>query len=191
MPPIINSDKTKITLKTRNVFIDTTATDATKLGFVIDTIVTMFSEHCAEPFVVEPVRVVYADGRDEVTPRLEPRPFTIRPSYVDSYTALGLSAEQIVGLLAKMGHHAAPAGPDRIDVLVPPTRHDILHEADLVEDVAVAYGFDNLKRTFPTTNTVAAALPINKLGDLVRSECAAQAGWVEALPCVWHCTRSR
>jgi phenylalanyl-tRNA synthetase beta subunit len=50
MPPIINSEHSKITVNTRNVFIDTTATDATKLAIVIDTMVMMFAEYCEEPF---------------------------------------------------------------------------------------------------------------------------------------------
>ncbi len=50
MPPIINSEHSKITLNTRNVFIDTTATDATKLAIVIDMVVMMFAEYCEEPF---------------------------------------------------------------------------------------------------------------------------------------------
>lgn len=49
-----------------------------------------------------------------------------------------------------------------------------------MEDVAVAYGFDHLPRRFPSTNTVAAPLPINKLSDVLRREFA-YAGWVEAL----------
>lgn len=52
VPPLqINSDHTKITLDTTNVFIDVTATDQTKLDIVVDMIVTMFSEYCAEPFM--------------------------------------------------------------------------------------------------------------------------------------------
>ena len=47
----INSDHTKITLETTNVFIDVTATDLTKLEIVVDMIVTMFAEYCAEPFM--------------------------------------------------------------------------------------------------------------------------------------------
>ena len=50
MPPIINSEHSKITLNTRNVWIDVTATDETKLGIVINIIATMFSEYCEEPF---------------------------------------------------------------------------------------------------------------------------------------------
>lgn len=50
MPPIINGDHSKITLNTRNVFIDITATDETKLNVVLNIIATMFSEYCEEPF---------------------------------------------------------------------------------------------------------------------------------------------
>lgn len=50
MPPIINSEHSKITLNTRNIFIDVTATDETKLHIVTNIIATMFSEYCAEPF---------------------------------------------------------------------------------------------------------------------------------------------
>jgi phenylalanyl-tRNA synthetase beta chain len=50
MPPIINSEHSKITLNTRNVFIDVTATDATKLAIVINIVSTMFSEYCEEPY---------------------------------------------------------------------------------------------------------------------------------------------
>ena len=50
MPPIINSEHSKITLNTRNVFIDVTATDLTKLGIVVNIISTMFSEYCEVPY---------------------------------------------------------------------------------------------------------------------------------------------
>jgi phenylalanyl-tRNA synthetase beta chain len=49
-PPIINSERSKITLNTRNVFVDLTATDLTKLNIVTNIVVTMFSEYCEEPF---------------------------------------------------------------------------------------------------------------------------------------------
>ena len=50
MPPIINSDHSKISTKTRNVFIECTATDRTKLELVINIMVAMFSQYCEEPF---------------------------------------------------------------------------------------------------------------------------------------------
>jgi phenylalanyl-tRNA synthetase beta chain len=53
MPPIINSEHSKITLHTKNVFIDVTATDQTKLDIVVSMVATMFSEYCDEKFRCE------------------------------------------------------------------------------------------------------------------------------------------
>jgi phenylalanyl-tRNA synthetase beta chain len=50
MPPIINSEHSKITLNTRNVLVEVTATDATKLAIVVNMVATMFSEYCDDPF---------------------------------------------------------------------------------------------------------------------------------------------
>ncbi|PWN47386.1 putative FRS1-phenylalanyl-tRNA synthetase, beta subunit, cytosolic [Violaceomyces palustris] len=186
MPPIINSDHSKITLETRNVFIDTTATDETKLGIVINIIVAMFSQYCQEPFTVEPVKVILPSGEERITPDLSSTSHVSHVSYVNRCTGLDLKPEQIVDLLKRMGHEARTSDErpeEEILVQVPPTRPDILHECDLMEDVAVAYGFDNLPKTFPTTNTVSVPLPINKLSDLVRRECA-YSGWVEVLPLI-------
>ena len=53
LPPIINGRHSRIQLHTKNVFIECTATDLTKANIVLDTVVAMFSEHCAQPFTVE------------------------------------------------------------------------------------------------------------------------------------------
>ncbi|WFD36899.1 phenylalanine--tRNA ligase [Malassezia cuniculi] len=183
MPPIINSNHSKITLETKNVFIDVTAVDQTKLDIVTNILVAMFAEYCAEPFTVEPVRVVYADGREEITPKLAGRKTEVRVSYVNRCTGLELDGAAIAKLLGRMGHVATAREGDVVDVEVPVTRPDILHECDLMEDVAVAYGFDRLPKTFPATNTVGVPLPLNKLSDIVRRECA-YAGWTEVLPLI-------
>jgi phenylalanyl-tRNA synthetase beta chain len=72
---------------------------------------------------------------------------------------------------------------DTVIVDVPPTRPDIIHECDLMEDATIAYGFNNLVPTFPKTNTVAQALPSSRVADIVRHEWA-QAGWTEVLPLI-------
>jgi phenylalanyl-tRNA synthetase beta chain len=82
-----------------------------------------------------------------------------------------------------MSLHASlsPNDPDELQMQIPPTRPDILHECDIMEDAAIAYGFNNLPDIFPATSTVAQPLPISKLSDVVRIEWA-MAGWVEVLP---------
>lgn len=59
LPPIINGDHSKITLNTKNVFIECTATDEHKAEIVLDTIVTIFSEYCTPKFEIEAVEIVY------------------------------------------------------------------------------------------------------------------------------------
>lgn len=71
-------------------------------------------------------------------------------------------------------------GGKQITVVVPPTRHDVIHPCDIYEDVAIAYGYNNIKREMPKTSTIARQYPINKLTDLLR-EPIAQAGFTEAL----------
>lgn len=93
-------------------------------------------------------------------------------------------------LLERMMHSTSlsPNDSDEVIVRIPPTRPDILHECDLMEDTAIAYGFNKLPDTFPATSTVAQPLAISKLSDIVRAEWAL-AGWVEALPLILVCGR--
>lgn len=107
-----------------------------------------------------------------------------RASYINSCTSLSLSTTSIAELLARMSH-APSVSPnsDEIAVTVPCTRPDIFHEVDIIEDVAVAYGFNNLPDIFPQTSTVAQPLEISKIVDVIRREWA-MAGWVEGLPLI-------
>ena len=51
---------------------------------------------------------------------------------------------------------------------------------DIAEDVAIAYGYNNIKRTVPPVNTVGAQQPVNHFSDMVRQEMAMQ-GFTEVL----------
>ncbi|KAF4602096.1 phenylalanine--tRNA ligase subunit beta [Pleurotus pulmonarius] len=185
MPPIINSNHSKITLNTTNVFIDVTATDQTKLDIVVNMVATMFSEYCAEPFTIEPVKVVFPDGQTRITPDISTRVMSAHASYINSCTGLSLSSLEVKTLLERMSLSASlsPSNPDEVLVEIPPTRPDIFHECDIMEDAAIAYGFNNLPNKFPATSTVAQPLAISKLSDVVRVEWGL-AGWVEVLPLI-------
>ncbi|KAL1971113.1 hypothetical protein VTN77DRAFT_64 [Rasamsonia byssochlamydoides] len=187
LPPIINGNHSKITLNTKNVFIEITALDKTKLEIVNKIMVTMFSQYTSEPFTVEPVRIVSEHNNEtRVVPDLSPRTTQAEVSYINQCCDLNLSPEEICRLLKKMAYNARPSkeSPNLIDVDVPPTRADVLHQADIMEDVAIAYGFNELPRSFPSkSGTIAQPLPVNKLSDIIRME-AAMAGWTEVLPLI-------
>ncbi|CAL8576363.1 phenylalanine--tRNA ligase subunit beta [Xanthoria parietina] len=187
MPPIINGNHSKITLNTRNVFVDMTATDPTKLEICLNVLVSMFSQHLEEPFTVEPVNIVSPHNRQSrYTPDLTPRETQAEVSYINNCCGLSLTPSDICSLLKHMSYAASPSrvSPDLIEVHVPPTRADVLHQADIMEDVAIAYGFNKLPRSFPSeSGTIAQPLMINKLSDIVRLE-AAMAGWSEVMPLI-------
>ncbi|KAI4205329.1 MAG: hypothetical protein LQ346_001477 [Caloplaca aetnensis] len=187
IPPIINGNHSKITLNTRNVFVDMTATDRTKLDICLNILVSMFSQYTEEPFTVEPVKVVSPHNhQSRETPDLTPRETQAEVSYINDCCGLSLTPTDICSLLKRMSYTASPsrASPDLIDVQVPPTRADVLHQADIMEDVAIAYGFNRLPRSFPSkSGTIAQPLMINKLSDIVRLE-AAMASWSEVMPLI-------
>jgi len=203
VPPIINGRHSRITLATTDVFIEVTATDLTKAHIVLDTIVTMFSEYCAAPFTVEPVDVEYAEGAagvksfdpddptgakqafiaTETCPRLSTRTAACPVADIVSIIGVPLDPPTICELCTRMqlGPAAYDAATESVVVTVPPTRSDILHAVDIVEDVAIAYGFNKLiPGKTPDTLSVGAPLPVNHFGDQLRDEIA-RAGYIEML----------
>lgn len=65
-------------------------------------------------------------------------------------------------------------------VSVPVTRYDIMHPCDVIEDIGVVYGYNNIPKVLPPTNTIGKQLEMNKFTELMRHEMA-QAGYYETL----------
>jgi len=187
LPPIINGDHSKITLDTKNVFIECTATDLTKANIVLDTVLSMFSEYCATPFSVVPVHVEYHDDSGSVvdsylTPKLSLRREQAKIDFCNSLIGVNLTPVEIQTLCNKvqLGPANLLENDTLLEVTVPPTRSDILHAVDIVEDIAIAYGYNNIVKRVPKTNTVGGAEPLNQVGDLLREEIG-RAGYTEVL----------
>jgi len=184
LPPVINSRHSRIQRTTKNVFIECTATDETKANVVLDTLVAMFSEYCS--FAVETVHVSYDDDERTVvkeTPLLSTRECSATVADVRGTIGLTereLPASEITKLCAKMQLAPATVNDGVVTVTVPCTRSDILHAVDVVEDVAIAYGYNNVPETLPTTRTVGAPQPLNAFCDLLRDE-VSRAGYTEIL----------
>jgi phenylalanyl-tRNA synthetase beta chain len=145
MPPIINGEHSKMSQATKNILIECTATDYTKALVTLNTMLAMFGEYCKVPFTYEPVDVVYeTDGATKTTPDLSEPEF--RATMKEVKNIIGASAnvtpEMACELAAKMmlRNPRYDAATDEIVVGAPCTRADILHECDVVEDIAVAYG---------------------------------------------------
>jgi phenylalanyl-tRNA synthetase beta chain len=186
LPPIINGNKSKITLDTKNVFIECTATDLTKANIVLDTVVTMFSEYCSNPFTVEPVQVNFEENgeivKSYVTPAMSTRRETATVAFCNSLIGINVSAEEMKVLCNKvqLGPAELLDNDTILSITVPPTRSDILHAVDIAEDIGIAYGYNKIVKRVAKTCTVGGEQPLNTLGDLLRDEIG-RAGYVEVL----------
>jgi phenylalanyl-tRNA synthetase beta chain len=140
---------------------------------------------------VEQVEVTYEKTqKTTLYPDLTPRTMTAPLSYINSCVGAGkLSPAEIQAFLAKMSLTSTIVqenGEQAVKAEIPVTRSDILHACDIMEDVAVAYGINNIPKTIPKTSTVGGPSKINKLTDLVRREMALT-GYTEVLPLTLVC----
>lgn len=123
-------------------------------------------------------------------PDLTPREFEVPLSYINSSLGLSLDAPAVSKLLNSMQlevttqqQEPSSSGSSSdvvLNVRVPATRSDILHACDVMEDVAIAYGYNNLQQQIPSTVTQGRELPLNQLSELLRQE-VALAGYTEVL----------
>jgi len=179
LPPIINGDHSKIKLTTKNVFIEVTATDYTKANVVLNTVLAMFSQHCDPQYSMESVEVHGTDGKVHLYPDLSERTQVANIEYIKSAVGAEIDSKEIAVLLDRMSLPAELHGKD-VHVKVPITRSDIMHQCDIMEDVAIAFGYNNIQKKIPQTVTIGNPQPLNKVSDLLRLD-VANAGYTEIL----------
>jgi phenylalanyl-tRNA synthetase beta chain len=182
LPPIINSQHTKMTLNTHNVLIDVTGLDYTKCEIVLNTLIAMFSVYSKTPFTVEEIKVVnQKTGEGKIYPDLTPRIFKTDIKYLKTISGItDIVPEKMVQLLEKMELKAKVLNSNELEVSAPITRSDILHPCDIAEDLAISYGYNNITKELTKTKTHGIQQPYNKLTDLFRNEMS-MGGYVEFL----------
>ena len=145
MPPIINGEYTRVNEFTAELFIDVTGTDLKAITEVLNVICTTMADRGAE---IYEVRNHYPDGSVLVTPNLRPWEMELDNRYVNATLGVDFSPEESVEQLEKMGHSAQIVW-NIIKVNIPCYRADIMHPIDLVEDIAIAYDYDNFEPNIP------------------------------------------
>ena len=146
MPPIINSEIAgKITESTKDVFIECSGFDYRILSLCLNMIVCALADLGGKIYSIE---LVY-DGKKRVSPDLTPRRMKFDPSYINKRLGLELKEGEFKKCLEKMGY-----GYEKNTALIPAFRTDILHQIDLAEDVAIAYGYENFEEIIPKVATI-------------------------------------
>jgi phenylalanyl-tRNA synthetase beta chain len=172
-PPIINGELTKVTTETRNILLDCTGTDPKAVRMAAHIICTALAEAGA---TIESVDV---DGTPY--PDLSPAERIVSVDACCRLIGIDIDAEEMAALLQKMRFGAEPLPGGQVRVLVPPYRADIMHDWDIFEDVAVAYGFDNIDAALPQTFTTGKEHPIAVVEREVRSILTGL-GYLEVMP---------
>ena len=162
MPPIINSEETRVTQKTRNLFVDVTGPDKNAIEKTIAVIACGLADLGAK---IETVQVVYPDGTKETTPNLAPQVLTIDPKAAEKL--IGVKVPDMPAVLERM-RYGAKSEAGALALQIPAYRADIMHEYDIFEDVAIGYGYHNITPRLVPSMTVGSHQPIEELSTTAR-----------------------
>ncbi len=151
MPPIINSEKTgRVSESTHEVFIECSGFDYDVLSKCLNIIVTVLADMGGE---IHQMNLEY-DNKKRISPDLSPEKLAVNIDYINSVIGVNLDSKTIKNSLEKMGHGVEIKGKN-INVKIPCYRTDILHKIDIVEDIAIGYGYQNFIPEIPKVASTA------------------------------------
>lgn len=137
--PITNCEETRVTERTKSVFVDITGTSNMAVRNAAAVIASSFLYAKADVYPV----VVKDRGSEEAVPVLELRKIRVSTRNMDRTLGIEAGRHDIIALGNRMGYVAAKYG-NSVEFHVPPYRVDVLNEQDIIEDVAIAFGYDNI-----------------------------------------------
>ncbi|MGA1872639.1 MAG: phenylalanine--tRNA ligase subunit beta [Thermoplasmatota archaeon] len=156
-PPIINGELTRVSQETTSIFVDCTGWDLNAVSLSVNIVCSQLLDRGGR---LHPVVVRYPKTRDfmdlGLTTRQWPmfvwKPVVLDLSWAGSWLGKGFTSEQVTSSLIRSGYRGIEIEDGRVTCRVPPWRGDILHQADIAEDLAIGYGFDNFSGSEPRAN---------------------------------------
>jgi phenylalanyl-tRNA synthetase beta chain len=147
MPPIINSQLTgKVTEETKDVFIECSGFDFNTLKKCLNILVTVFADMGGKIYQME-----LKGAPEKLSPILESEKMKISLENTNKLLGIKIDEKKLKQLLENMGHNY---NQKTNEVEISPWRTDILHEVDLIEDIAIAYGYENFTPEIPSISTI-------------------------------------
>jgi phenylalanyl-tRNA synthetase beta chain len=178
-PPIINGNHTTVSHTTKDFFIDVTGWDRRACESSLMLIALQLAERGGR---IESVEVTGFDGVVEHLPHPEPIAHQVTQRLIDGLLGRSLTDEEISSAINRMGGEylgRKPAteftsssvtkmsdvveGDSVLTIAMPRWRFDILHPVDLVEDVAIGHGFEDLGSDVPKAPLTAAPRPDSQI----------------------------
>jgi phenylalanyl-tRNA synthetase beta chain len=170
-PPIINSkDLGKVTEESQNLLVEVTGTSHKTVLNTLNLVTTMLIDRGGKAYTTT---IHYPDDSNYtetqvVTPNFNSQPMTLNVDYANKLLGLNLTAEHIIELLKIAGLDIQKVTQTGLEVLIPCYRTDIMHQVDLIEDIAIAYGYNNITPNWRELPTQGKAKPDQSLINHVR-----------------------
>jgi phenylalanyl-tRNA synthetase beta chain len=153
MPPIINSEYSgKISLNTKNVFIEVSGFNLKKISEALNIIVAAFADRGGKIFPV-----IIKHGKKTQTPRLESRIKKLELIDINNLLGTEIKEKEAISLL-RGARYNVKQDKNIFVVEIPFYRTDVLHKVDIIEDIAIAYGYKNFKPKEPRIATIGKVL---------------------------------
>ncbi len=144
--PIINSATTgKLEPGTTELFFDATGTDKASVELVAAIVAHALADR---EYHIHPCSIKY--GRQSLLcPELSSWKWRFDDAHIKHVLGISFAKQEIRTLLRKAGYDYKPPF-----VFIPSYRRDILHDADIVEDIAIAYGYDKIESKELSSQTI-------------------------------------
>jgi len=153
-PPIINAAVTTVTTKTKNLFVEVTGINKVDVEDMLSVVATILQ---SAGFTLESVQI---SGAKNSSPKFEQKKISVNSSLINQTLGLNLNSSKIVSSLKKSRIDASTKGKNII-CIIPAYRFDIFGPMDLVEEVALGYGIQNLEPTLSPSQTLGQKHPIS------------------------------
>ncbi|MFA5945250.1 MAG: phenylalanine--tRNA ligase subunit beta [Candidatus Thermoplasmatota archaeon] len=174
LPPVINAQRTAITTATRDVLIDVTGTDLPSVKATVALLATGFAEQGG---TIEGVTIHDASGT-WVAPDLKPSERVLHVDDLSTLLGRTFTGDEAAKCLRLLGHDA-DAFDNKVHVKSPAWRFDLFHPVDLMEDVAIGWGYDKFPHDLPKAPHFGGKLAWQGLEDAARATLIGH-GWHEA-----------
>jgi len=160
-PPIINSNNTgKVEVGSENLFFEVTGTDLQTVLTSANIFAQAFYDRGFQIFSVD----VDYSGKKMTTPVIRKETMKLDKERVKKFTGLDLKDAEIKKLLEK-----AQFNYNNGKVEIPHYRQDILHDVDLIEEIAIMFDFNKIPVQPLSSYTIGGTSEIQEFIDVART----------------------
>lgn len=159
--PIINSEQTgRVKAGDDAILFDTTGTDENAVNLVANIFAYALSDR---GFEIQTLTIEYPNKKLQ-TPTDKPNTIKVKEEEIKKILGVELKTTEIQQLATKMGLEYKSG-----NFTIPAYRADIMHAVDAIEDIAIAYGYNNFEALPLTSYTTGATLPEQNIIDSWRT----------------------